>query len=90
MPLFQDFMAQLDAAGVVIVGRNELIATVDSSPDWPVLVTELASKRRKSGIAFIRPAADSPSNSHLDHLLEGYPFSNAQRSLLVRNVLVRS
>lgn len=89
MPHFLDFVAQLDAAGVVIVGRDELIATVESTPDWPEVVAELASKRRKSGIAFRRAAADSPSDSHLDQLLESYPFSYAQRNLVVRNVLVR-
>lgn len=89
MPDFQDFISQLNAAGVVIVGRDELIESAATTAHWPQVVTELATKGRKSGIALLRKAADCPSDHHIDHLLQEYPFSSEQRRMVVRNILVR-
>ncbi|KIF82654.1 hypothetical protein [Noviherbaspirillum autotrophicum] len=89
MANFDTFISQLDASGVHIVGRDELITSAAMSADWPAVVTEIVTKSRKSGVSFLRRAADSPSDHQIEHLLQEFPFSFNQRRMVLQNILVR-
>lgn len=90
MPTFNDFIDQLDAVGIAIDGRDELIKMAESAPKWPDVVIDMAMQGRKRGVSLFRKASDSPSDPQLNHLLQGYPFTFEQRCMVVQNVLVRA
>ncbi|MDO8728692.1 MAG: hypothetical protein Q7K26_02225 [bacterium] len=86
---FKAFMNELDIAGVVIDGRDVLIANGESAPKWHEAVTDVALQGRKIGVSFFRKASNTPSDQKLDHLLRGYPFSVDQRRMIIQNIFVR-
>lgn len=89
MSTIEEFIKHLHAAGVVIEGRQALIEAAHKAADWTDVVTDLARQRHRAGVKLLRHAADSPSDHHLDHLLQAYPFTDLQRRLVVQNVVVR-
>lgn len=87
MPEFQDFIAQIDKAGIVIEGRDLFIKNAEAAQDWPAAVTKMSCVGVKDGIQLTRKADGAPSNQDVDRILCGYPFTPEQRGWVVQNVI---
>lgn len=85
MPNFQDFVDQLDASGIVIEGRGRFISTADASAHWPDAVTDLVVMGAKLGVHLYIVA---PDETKFRTLLRGYPFTEAQQELVLKNITV--
>lgn len=88
MPDFQDFIAEIDKAGIIIEGRDQFIKKAETAQDWLDAVTSMALTGRYDSIRLVRTAEDSPSDEEIGRILRGYPFHPGQRDLIIQNVII--
>lgn len=81
-----DLVDQLEACGVMIAGRDKVLA-LGSSYNWPAYLALIAMVGVRDGVLFFR-ANEDVSNMQLDRILGRYPFSDEQRDAIVNNILL--
>jgi|GEM_PF-6198428 len=81
-----DLVDQLEACGVLITGRDKVLA-LGSSDNWPADLARIAMVGVREGVRFFR-AHEDVTNMQLDRILGRYPLSDEQRNAIVNNILL--